>query len=45
MGIHVVEEFVDVLPDEVPSLSPSREVDFAIDLVLGAGPMSMPPTG
>ncbi|XP_017438243.2 uncharacterized protein LOC108344293 [Vigna angularis] len=32
-GIHVVEEFADVFPEEVPGLPPSREVDFAIDLI------------
>jgi len=39
--ILVVQEFEDVLPEEVPGLPPSREVEFSIDLVPGTGPMSM----
>ena len=31
--IRVVHEFEDVFPDEVPGLSPNREVEFSIDLV------------
>ncbi|XP_027912659.1 uncharacterized protein LOC114172271 [Vigna unguiculata] len=42
-GIPVVEEFADVFPEEVPGLPPSREVEFAIDLVPGAGPVSVAP--
>ena len=36
-------EYVDVFPDEVSGLPPSKDVDFAIDLVPGAGPVSMAP--
>lgn len=32
---------VEGFPDKVPGLSPSQEVDFAIDLVLRADTMSM----
>jgi len=39
--IPVVQEFEDVLPEEVPGLPPNREVEFSIDLVPGIGPMSM----
>ena len=41
--ISVVEEYADVFPDEIPELPPSRHVDFTIDLILGAGPVSMAP--
>jgi len=41
--ILVVQDFVDVFPEEVPGLPPSREVEFSIDLVLGTGPVSMAP--
>jgi len=41
--IPIVEEYADVFPDEIPELPPSREVDFTIDLILGAGPVSMAP--
>ena len=41
--IPVVHEFEDVLPDKVPGLPPSRNVEFSIDLVPGTGPVSMAP--
>ena len=41
--IPVVREFEDVFPEEVPGLPPRREVEFFIDLVLGAGPVSIAP--
>ena len=31
--ILVVEEYVDVFPDEILELPPSRDVDFTIDLI------------
>jgi len=39
--IPVVVEYADVFPDEIPELPPSRDVDFSIDLIPGAGPVSM----
>ncbi|WVZ22654.1 hypothetical protein V8G54_001198 [Vigna mungo] len=42
-GIPVVEEYANVFPEEIPGLPPSREVDFTIDLMPGAGPVSMAP--
>jgi len=42
-SIPVVDEYSNVFPDEVPGLLPSRDVDFAIDLVPGASPVSMAP--
>jgi len=41
--IPVVDEYADVFPDEIPELSPSRDADFSIDLIPGAGPVSMAP--
>ncbi|XP_027932709.1 uncharacterized protein LOC114188310 [Vigna unguiculata] len=41
--IPIVEEYVDVFPDEISELPPSRDVDFTIDLIHGAGPVSMAP--
>ena len=41
--IPVVEEYADVFPNEIPELPPSRDVDFTIDLIPGAGPVSMTP--
>ncbi|XP_027913892.1 uncharacterized protein LOC114173604 [Vigna unguiculata] len=42
-NIPIVNEYADVFPDEVPGLPPSRDIDFSIDLVPGAGPVSMTP--
>ncbi|XP_052726161.1 uncharacterized protein LOC128194648 [Vigna angularis] len=42
-GRSVVDEFPDVFPDEVPGLPPPREVEFTIDLVSTAGPISIAP--
>ena len=39
----VVSEVVDVFPDELPGLPPHREVEFGIDLVTGATPISKAP--
>jgi len=41
--IPVVEEYADVFPDEILELPPSRDVDFSIDLIPGADPVSMAP--
>jgi len=37
----VVQEFLEVFPDDVTDLPPKREVEFAIDLVLGTSPISI----
>ncbi|WVY99024.1 hypothetical protein V8G54_031175 [Vigna mungo] len=42
-GIPVVEEYADVFPEEVPGLPPSREVEISIDLMPGAGLVSVAP--
>ncbi|XP_047149801.1 uncharacterized protein LOC124821902, partial [Vigna umbellata] len=42
-GRSVVDEFPDVFPDEVPGLPTPREVEFTIDLVSTAGPISIAP--
>nr|KYP49956.1 Transposon Ty3-G Gag-Pol polyprotein [Cajanus cajan] len=41
--IDVVRDFAEVFPDEVPGLPPIREMEFSIDLVPGAGPVSVSP--
>nr|KYP61801.1 Transposon Ty3-G Gag-Pol polyprotein [Cajanus cajan] len=41
--IDVVRDFAEVFPDEVPGLPPVREMEFSIDLVPGAGPVSVAP--
>ena len=39
----VLQEFKDVFPDEVPGLPPKRDIDFTIELVPGAAPVSRAP--
>jgi hypothetical protein len=39
----VVCKFPDVFPDELPGLPPDREVEFAIELILGTPPISRKP--
>ncbi|XP_072090553.1 uncharacterized protein [Arachis hypogaea] len=39
--ISVVREFPDVLPKDILEFPPQREVEFAIDLVPGVGPVSI----
>ncbi|XP_022641613.1 uncharacterized protein LOC106773250 [Vigna radiata var. radiata] len=42
-NLPVVADFLDVFPEEVPGLPPPREVEFSIDLVPQAGPISIAP--
>jgi len=42
-SIPVVDEYADVFPDEIPELLPSRDVDFTIDIIPGAGLVLMAP--
>ena len=39
----ILQEFADVFPSELPGMPPPRAVDFHIDLVPGAGPISRAP--
>ncbi|GJT17774.1 putative reverse transcriptase domain-containing protein [Tanacetum coccineum] len=41
--ISVVREFLDVFPEELPGLPPVRQVEFQIDLILGAAPVARAP--
>ena len=43
LGLHVIEEFLDVFPDDLPGLPPDREIEFCIDLIPGAQPVSIQP--
>jgi hypothetical protein len=38
--IRVVSEFLDVFPEELPSMPAERKVEFAIELILGTAPIS-----
>ena len=39
----IVEEFLDVFPDELSGLPPDRDIEFVIDIILGVAPISKPP--
>ncbi|GKC41092.1 putative reverse transcriptase domain-containing protein, partial [Tanacetum coccineum] len=41
--IPVVREFLEVFPEDLPSLPPVRQVEFQIDLILGAAPVARAP--
>ncbi|XP_016173386.1 uncharacterized protein LOC107615881 [Arachis ipaensis] len=41
--IPIVCEFPEVFPDDIDKFLPNREVEFAIELVTGAGPISCAP--
>ena len=41
--IPTVSDFLDVFPEEFPGLPPQREIEFAIDVVLGATPATITP--
>lgn len=42
-NIPVIQEFADVFPEEILRLPPKRDIDFTIELVLGAAPVSRAP--
>ena len=39
----MLKEFLDVFPEELPSLPSEREVDFSIEVVQGTTPISRAP--
>ncbi|XP_022861865.1 uncharacterized protein LOC111382191 [Olea europaea var. sylvestris] len=41
--VPVVNEFVDVFPEDLPGIPPDRQVEFTIDLTPGATPISKAP--
>jgi hypothetical protein len=41
--IPVVSEYLDVFPADITSLPPEREIEFSIDLIQGAEPISVAP--
>eukprot|EP00253_Pinus_taeda_P008538 PITA_08538 len=42
-NIPVIQEFTNVFPEEIPGLPPRRNIDFTIELVPGAAPVSRAP--
>lgn len=41
--VPVVREFLDVFLDDLPGLSPHREIEFTIELFLGINPIHQAP--
>ena len=42
-SVPVVNEFLDVFPEDLPRVPPLREIDFGIDLEPDTKPISIPP--
>ncbi|KAH0765218.1 hypothetical protein KY285_001089 [Solanum tuberosum] len=42
-SIPVVNEFLEVFPNDLPSIPPEQEIDFGIDLLPDTQPISIPP--
>jgi len=42
-SILVVEEFLDVFPEDLPRLPPDRGLEFTIDIIQGTTPISKAP--
>ena len=42
-NIPVVRDFPDVFPEELPGVVPDRDIEFTIELVPGANPISIAP--
>jgi len=42
-NIPIINEYMDVFPDEIPGLPPKRDIDITIDLVPGSVPISKAP--
>ena len=38
--VPVVQEFLDVFPEELPGMPPDREIEFTIDIIPGTAPIS-----
>ncbi|GJU02922.1 putative reverse transcriptase domain-containing protein [Tanacetum coccineum] len=41
--VPIVRDFPDVFPEDFPGLPPTRQVEFQIDLILGAAPVARAP--
>ncbi|XP_016192364.1 uncharacterized protein LOC107633237 [Arachis ipaensis] len=41
--IPVVRDFLEVFPEDIPEFPPQKEIEFAIELVPGVGPVSIAP--
>ncbi|GKE47992.1 hypothetical protein Tco_1479250 [Tanacetum coccineum] len=43
LKLELIQNFLDVFPDELSGLPPEREVEFTIELIPGAQPISKAP--
>ncbi|GJZ12258.1 putative reverse transcriptase domain-containing protein [Tanacetum coccineum] len=41
--VPIVQDFLEVFPEDLPGLPPAQQVEFQIDLVLGAAPVAQAP--
>jgi hypothetical protein len=41
--IHVVREFLDMFPDDLPGMPPKRAIEFKIELQPGTAPIAKAP--
>ncbi|PHU07163.1 hypothetical protein BC332_23652 [Capsicum chinense] len=42
-SVSVVNEYSDIFPEDLPEISPEKEIDFGIDLLPNTQPISIPP--
>ncbi|KAH0705972.1 hypothetical protein KY285_010496 [Solanum tuberosum] len=42
-SVPIVNEFLEVFPNDLPDIPPEREIDFGIDLLPNTQPISIPP--
>ena len=42
-SVHVVREFLKMIPSDLPGISPEREIDFGIIFLPNTNPISIPP--
>ncbi|XP_075096464.1 uncharacterized protein LOC142174548 [Nicotiana tabacum] len=42
-SVQIVKEFPEVFPDDLPRIPLDRDIEFGIDTLLGAQPISIPP--
>jgi hypothetical protein len=41
--IHIIQEFLDVFPDDLPGMPPERAIEFKIELQPGTAPIAKAP--
>ncbi|GKA04055.1 putative reverse transcriptase domain-containing protein [Tanacetum coccineum] len=42
-GVPIVQDFLEVFPEDLPGIPPTRQVEFQIDLIPGAAPVARAP--